>query len=66
MRDSMIKLYVKTTGYIRNQRGSQALEWIGIAAVIVILTGVISTAFKNQGLGNDFKKKFSEFLDNIG
>ena len=65
MRDVMIKAYVKGKGLISNQRGSQALEWIGIAAVIVILTGAISTAFKGGGLGNTFKGKFTDLLNDI-
>ena len=62
-------MYVKATtklgGLVKNERGSQTLEWIGIAAVIVILVGVISTAFDNEGLGETVKTKFENLLNKM-
>lgn len=62
-------MYVKATtklgGLVKNERGSQTLEWIGIAAVIVILVGVISTAFAGGDLGNTVKEKFKSLLDKM-
>lgn len=53
-------------GYVKNERGSQSLEWIGIAAIIVILTGVISTAMKDTSFGDTFVGKLEGFLGKIG
>jgi len=54
-------------GLKNNERGSQTLEWIGIAAVIVILVGVISTAFADgSSIGNTVREKFVSFIDQIG
>ncbi|GFZ81332.1 hypothetical protein GCM10010978_22880 [Compostibacillus humi] len=51
----------------KEERGSQTLEWIGIAAVIVILVGVISTAMSNaDSIGNDVVEKISELISQIG
>ncbi|OCA80726.1 hypothetical protein F7984_01690 [Pradoshia sp. D12] len=62
-------MYVKATtklgGLVKNERGSQTLEWIGIAAVIVILVGVISTAFAGGDLGETVKTKFTSLLDKM-
>ncbi|GGD20252.1 hypothetical protein [Pontibacillus salipaludis] len=49
-----------------DERGSQTLEWIGIAAVVVIVVGVISQAMSGSGIGNDVVEKFSGLIDNIG
>ncbi|WP_370296576.1 hypothetical protein [Rossellomorea marisflavi] len=58
---------VKLNGMIRNERGSQTLEWIGIAAVIVILVGVISQAFSNDTqIGKDVVEKFGDMIKQIG
>ena len=62
-------MYVKATtkfgGLVKNERGSQTLEWIGIAAVIVILVGAISTAFSGEGIGNTVRDKFKSLLDKM-
>ena len=66
MKNLSIKAYVKGKSLMANQRGSQSLEWIGIAAIVVIVTGLISTAFKGSGLGGTFFSKFSEFINEVG
>ncbi|HWO96325.1 MAG TPA: hypothetical protein VNM45_08335 [Bacillus sp. (in: firmicutes)] len=74
MKTFMTKAYVKVDnffenkvkGYLKNERGSQSLEWIGIAAIIVILTGVISTAMGNTKFGETFVSKLEGFLGKIG
>ena len=52
---------------IVNERGSQTLEWIGIAAVVVIVVGVISQAFSGDtSIGETVKDKFKGFIESIG
>lgn len=52
---------------LSNERGSQTLEWIGIAAVVVIVVGVISQAFSGDtSIGDAVKTKFTGFIDSIG
>ena len=61
--DNTVKGYLET---VKNERGSQALEWIAIAAIVVIITGIISTAMKNQAIGTKFFEKFNGFIDEVG
>lgn len=51
---------------VANERGSQTLEWIGIAAVIVIVVGVVSQAFAGGGFGDTLVQKFEGFIGKIG
>lgn len=52
---------------LTNERGSQTLEWIGIAAVVVIVVGVISQAFSGDtSIGDTVKDKFEGFIESIG
>jgi hypothetical protein len=61
------KCSMKMDQMINNERGSQTLEWIGIAAVVVIVVGVISTAFSgDEGFGDAVVTKFSDMIDQIG
>ncbi|WP_433746737.1 hypothetical protein [Falsibacillus pallidus] len=51
MKDFMISTYVKMQGMVKNERGSQALEWIGVAAVIITIVTLLSSAVSSQGSG---------------
>lgn len=67
----MQELYVKSMNKVgqavENERGSQTLEWIGIAAVVVIAVGAVSTAFANgTGFGDKVLEKFTDFIEKIG
>ncbi|MFC4558655.1 hypothetical protein ACFO3D_10585 [Virgibacillus kekensis] len=53
-------------GWKNDERGSQTLEWIGIAAVVVIVVGLVSTAFGTLKIGETVVEKFETFLENIG
>jgi len=51
----------------QDESGSQTLEWIGIAAVIVILVGVVSTAMSGAtGIGEDVVNKIQDLISQIG
>lgn len=56
----------KVEDFKQDERGSQTLEWIGIAAVIVILVGVISQAFSGGDFGNTLVTKFNDLIKDIG
>lgn len=61
------KMVSMLEGIKKDERGSQTLEWIGIAAVIVIVVGIISTAFSGaDGFGDKVVTKFGEMIDQIG
>ncbi|SET34472.1 hypothetical protein SAMN05216389_10983 [Oceanobacillus limi] len=61
-----VKMMNQLTAWKKEERGSQTLEWLGIAAVIVILVGIVSQAFNDEGIGTSIKEKFDEFIENIG
>jgi hypothetical protein len=48
-----------------DEKGSQTLEWLGIAAVIVLVVGFISSAF-DASVGEKVAEKFKNFVDQIG
>jgi hypothetical protein len=61
------KRSIKLDRMVRNERGSQTLEWIGIAAVVVILVGVISQAFSNDtSIGKTVLNKIKTMIGQIG
>jgi Flp pilus assembly pilin Flp len=41
----MIRLYTQLPGRARNQRGASALEYIVLAAAIIVIVGVLATLF---------------------
>ncbi|WP_100406435.1 hypothetical protein [Bacillus solitudinis] len=63
----IIGFYTKVVSYPQNERGSQSLEWIGIAAVIVILVGTISTVFAGDNtFATAILNKLKDFVSKIG
>ncbi|WP_010098601.1 hypothetical protein [Ornithinibacillus scapharcae] len=60
------KVLSKAVALKNEERGSQTLEWVGIAAVIIIVVGLVSTAFDDAEFGQDIYKKFTTFLGKIG
>ncbi|MBY7142344.1 hypothetical protein KFZ56_04390 [Virgibacillus sp. NKC19-3] len=59
------KMINKVEEMKKDETGSQTLEWIGIAAVIVILVGIVSSALDDD-IGTKVTDKFKELIDNIG
>lgn len=61
--------YAKTMNGLANlksdEKGSQTLEWLGIAAVIVLVVGFVSSAF-DASVGEKVADKFKNFVDQIG
>ncbi|KSU57611.1 hypothetical protein AS034_21105 [[Bacillus] enclensis] len=51
MKNLCTKFYSKVQTYTGNERGSQALEWIGVAAVIITIVTLLSTAVSANGDG---------------
>lgn len=66
MNNFYAKVMNMVDGLKKDERGSQTLEWIGIAAVIVIVVGLVSTAFDGSKFGDTVVKKFEGFLSKIG
>ncbi|QHS24156.1 hypothetical protein GWK91_15160 [Virgibacillus sp. MSP4-1] len=45
----LTRLYVKWTQPVRNERGAQSLEWLGVAALLILILGIISSAIGDSG-----------------
>lgn len=60
------KMMRKVEGLKQDESGSQTLEWIGIAAVIVILVGVVSQAFEGGDFGDTLVTTFNNLIEQIG
>ncbi len=44
----MTEWYTKAMGYLNNEKGAQSLEWLGIAALLILVLGIVSTAISDQ------------------
>lgn len=44
----LTEFYVKATGQLNNERGAQSLEWLGIAALLILVLGIVSSAISDQ------------------
>ncbi|WP_280771169.1 hypothetical protein [Salipaludibacillus daqingensis] len=49
MMNLILSMYAKATGAINNERGAQSLEWLGIAAVLIMVVGIVGTVL-NEGI----------------
>ena len=60
----MIRLYTQLPGRARNQRGASALEYIVLAAALIIIIGVLATNTAVQdAINTAFTDLFSDAAD---
>jgi len=60
----MIRLYTQMPGRARNQRGASALEYIVLAAALIIIIGVLATNDTvKDALEGAFEGLFSDATD---
>ena len=67
MKNFAIKLWVNTMMPLKNEKGAQSLEWLGLAALLILVLGIVSTALSDQGksigtLIENIIKKISEMV----
>lgn len=48
MKKFMQELAVKVLMPVKNEKGAQSLEWLGLAALLILVLGIISTAVSQQ------------------
>jgi hypothetical protein len=48
MKNFAMKLWVKTMMPMKNEKGAQSLEWLGLAALLILVLGIVSTALSSQ------------------
>ena len=44
----MMTAWTNLTIPMKNERGSQSLEWLGIAALLILVLGIISSALSGE------------------
>ncbi|MFC7685696.1 hypothetical protein [Ureibacillus sp. GCM10028918] len=48
MKKYMQGLAVNLMAPVKNEKGAQSLEWLGLAALLILVLGIISTAVSGQ------------------
>lgn len=51
MKNLLVKTWSKLMNPVKNERGAQSLEWLGLAALLILVLGIISSAVESQGDG---------------
>ena len=53
---------------VKNERGSQSLEWLGIAALLILVLGIISSALsgESESIGKLIKNIISKISGMVG
>lgn len=46
--NKLTELYVKFTTPVKNEKGAQSLEWLGLAALLILVLGIVSTAVSDS------------------
>ncbi|KQL51018.1 hypothetical protein AN964_18500 [Heyndrickxia shackletonii] len=48
MKKKLLGLYVRFMNPVKNERGAQSLEWLGLAALLILIIAIISKALDTQ------------------
>jgi hypothetical protein len=48
MKEKLMMVWTKMMYPVKNEKGAQSLEWLGIAALLILVLGIISTALKGE------------------
>lgn len=66
MQKWMTALYVKMIEPLKNERGAQTLEWVAVAAVVVTIAALLSSAFSgNTGVSDVVDKIFTKIKNSV-
>ena len=68
MKEKMIVLWTNFTMPMKNEKGAQSLEWFGIAALLILVLGIVSTALSDQkeSIGKLVKNIISKISGMVG
>ncbi|MFD2442564.1 hypothetical protein ACFSO7_00940 [Bacillus sp. CGMCC 1.16607] len=68
MKNFMIKAWTKIMYPVRNERGAQSLEWLGIAALLILVLGIISKAVDGEkdNVGKIITNIIKKITDMVG
>lgn len=62
----IVRLYTQLPGRARNQRGASALEYIVLAAALIIVIGVAISTVGSDAIETAFSNLFSDAADGGG
>ncbi|RUL54220.1 MULTISPECIES: hypothetical protein [Lysinibacillus] len=48
MKEFMLSFWITLMSPLKNERGAQSLEWLGLAALLILVLGIVSTALNGQ------------------
>ena len=48
MKEKLMTAWTKMMFPVKNEKGAQSLEWLGIAALLILVLGIISTALNGE------------------
>ncbi|MBP3040289.1 hypothetical protein J9303_12420 [Bacillaceae bacterium Marseille-Q3522] len=48
MKKMLIMLWVKLSNPVKNEEGAQSLEWLGLAALLIFVLGILSQVLKGS------------------
>ena len=48
MKEKLMMAWTKMIFPVKNEKGAQSLEWLGIAALLILVLGIVSTALSDQ------------------
>ncbi|CEE02615.1 hypothetical protein BT1A1_2822 [Caldibacillus thermoamylovorans] len=59
MKKKLLGLYIKMMHPVKNEKGAQSLEWLGLAALLILVLGIISQAVSKE------ENSIGEIITNI-
>ena len=68
MKNLLMKAWMNTVVPVKNEKGAQSLEWLGLAALLILVLGIISTAVSGQSgaIGEIISNIISKINEMVG
>jgi hypothetical protein len=68
MKNLLMNAWMNIVGPVKNEKGAQSLEWLGLAALLILVLGIISTAVNGQSgaIGDLIGKIVSKISGMVG
>ena len=51
MKNLLMKAWMNIVVPVKNEKGAQSLEWLGLAALLILVLGIVSTAVNDNSAG---------------
>lgn len=68
MKNLLMNVWMNIMVPVKNEKGAQSLEWLGLAALLILVLGIISTAVSGQSgaIGELIGKIISKISGMVG